>query len=185
VQAKLLRVLEDRKVTRLGGRTPKKLDVRFVAATNRDIEAACKEGQFRPDLYDRLNVLPLSLPPLRARREDIPVLARHFLQLATQANDRPGMSLTEAGLHALTGYSFPGNVRELKNVIERLVILTPDDAIDAGDVKNCLGGTVGPGDTQGLMAATARALGLERSHMYKKCRALGVRGGEKADEDVE
>src|SRR6185436_13416148 len=97
--------------------------------------------QFRPDLYDRLNVLPLHLPPLRARRDDVPLLAKHFLALATHANDRPGMKLTKAGLAALVAYSFPGNVRELRNIIERLVILTPDDAIDGDDVKNCLGGS--------------------------------------------
>src|SRR5207247_922643 len=107
---------------------------------NRDIEAACREGQFRADLFDRLNVLPLHLPPLRARREDVPVLARHFLDLATHTNDRPGMRFTEAGLRTLIAYSFPGNVRELRNVIERLVILTPDDTIDEGDVKQCIGG---------------------------------------------
>src|SRR5262245_27235327 len=88
MQSKLLRVLEEREIERVGGHETIKVDVRVVAATNRDIEAACKEGQFRPDLYDRLNVLPLRLPPLRARREDIPLLARHFLSLATQANDR-------------------------------------------------------------------------------------------------
>lgn len=157
-------------------------------------------------------MLPLHLPPLRARREDIPVLARHFLALATQANDRPGMKLGEAGLAALVAHSYPGNVRELRNLIERLVILTPDEAIDADDVRLCLGGqTVAqkgglfrPGvpfrvlseeaertileealaHHGGQMAATARGLGLERSHLYKKCRALGLRGdkGEAEDE---
>ena len=212
MQAKLLRVLQEREIERVGGHETIKVDVRVVAATNRDIEAACKEGQFRPDLYDRLNVVPLHLPPLRARRDDIPLLSRHFLALATQANDRPGMSLTDAGLEALCAYSFPGNVRELRNVIERLVILTPDDAIDADDVRLCLGetGTTAPtglfrpgvpfkvlaeeaeraiiegalGHFGGQMAATARGLGLERSHLYKKCKSLGLRGdkGEGDDE---
>jgi DNA-binding NtrC family response regulator len=211
MQAKLLRVLQEREIERVGGHETLKVDVRVVAATNRDIEAACKEGQFRPDLFDRLNVVPLHLPPLRARREDIPVLSRHFLALATQANDRSGMSLTEAGLAALCSYSFPGNVRELRNVIERLVILTPDDAIDADDVRLCVGGAgaapqVGlfrPGvpfrvlaeegeraiiegalaHYGGQMTATARGLGLERSHLYKKCRALGLRGDKAEGED--
>ncbi|APR79403.1 Formate hydrogenlyase transcriptional activator [Minicystis rosea] len=211
MQAKLLRVLQEREIERVGGHETLKVDVRVVAATNRDIEAACKEGQFRPDLFDRLNVLPLALPPLRARREDIPELARHFLKLATQANDRPGMSLSQAGVDALMSYSFPGNVRELKNVIERLVILTPDETIDESDVKNCIGGAMGPGDVQGLFrpgvpfrvlveeaersilekalvyhgvlnATVARALGMDRSYLYKKCKALGVRGM-KGDED--
>src|SRR6185369_457390 len=135
---------------RVGGHEIIKVDVRVVAATNRDIEVACKEGGFRPDLYDRLNVLPLSLPPLRARRDDIPLLAKHFLGMAVQANDRPGMAITEAGMAALVAYSFPGNVRELRNVIERMVILTPDDAIDAGDVKNCLGGATAAAGATGL-----------------------------------
>ncbi|MCC6559298.1 MAG: sigma-54-dependent Fis family transcriptional regulator [Polyangiaceae bacterium] len=212
MQAKLLRVLQEREIERVGGHETIKVDVRVVAATNRDLEAACRDGQFRPDLFDRLNVLPLHLPPLRARREDIPVLARHFLALATQANDRPGMKLGEAGLAALVAHSYPGNVRELRNLIERLVILTPDEAIDADDVRLCLGGqTVAqkgglfrPGvpfrvlseeaertileealaHHGGQMAATARGLGLERSHLYKKCRALGLRGdkGEAEDE---
>jgi len=212
MQAKLLRVLQEREIERVGGNEIIKVDVRVVAATNRDIEAACKEGQFRPDLFDRLNVLPLHLAPLRARREDIPLLSQHFLSLATQANDRAGMAITEAAMKALCAYSFPGNVRELKNVIERLVILTNDDSITADDVALCLGG--GPqapatglfrpgvpfrvlseeaersilesalGHYGGQMAATARGLGLERSHLYKKCRALGLRG-DKADGDDE
>jgi DNA-binding NtrC family response regulator len=209
MQAKLLRVLQEREIERVGGNETIKVDVRVVAATNRDLEAACRDGQFRADLYDRLNVLPLHLPPLRARREDVPLLARHFLALATEANDRPGMKLSEAGLTVLTGYSYPGNVRELRNIIERLVILTPDDTIDADDARLCLGAQ-SAGPKAGLfrpgvpfrvlaeeaertileealahhgrqMAATARALGLERSHLYKKCRALGLRGSDKAE----
>jgi DNA-binding NtrC family response regulator len=212
MQAKLLRVLQEREIERVGGNEVIKVDVRVVAATNRDIEASCKTGSFRPDLFDRLNVLPLQLPALRARRDDIPLLAKHFLTLATAANDRPGMHMTGAGIAALVAYSFPGNVRELRNIIERLVILTPDEAIDAEDVKNCLGApaTATPGGLfrpgvpfrvlaeeaeraileQALahhgaqMTATARGLGLERSHLYKKCRALGLRGdkGEAEDE---
>jgi DNA-binding NtrC family response regulator len=212
MQAKLLRVLQEREIERVGGHETLKVDVRVVAATNKDLEAASREGHFRPDLYDRLNVLPLGLPPLRARRDDIPELARHFLALATHANDRPGMTLTSAGLAALCAHSYPGNVRELKNLVERLVILTPDDTIDEADVKTCLGGGAAApshglfrpsvpfrvlaeeaertileealAHHGGQMAATARGLGLERSHLYKKCRALGLRGvkGETEDE---
>jgi DNA-binding NtrC family response regulator len=157
-----------------------------------------------------LNVLPLAIPPLRARRDDIPELAKHFLDLAAQANDRAGMKISDAAMAALAAYSFPGNVRELRNVIERLVILTPEEKIEADDVKNCLGAPATPVRGQlfrpgvpfrvlseeaerqileeamqhhgGQMAATARGLGLERSHLYKKARALGLRG-DKADED--
>ncbi len=204
--------MQEREIERVGGNEVIKVDVRVVAATNRDIETACKEGHFRPDLFDRLNVLPLHLSPLRARRDDIPLLARHFLALATQANDRPGMSLTDAGLAALVAYSFPGNVRELRNVIERLVILTPDDTIDVGDVKTCvgeggagasMGGLFRPGvpfkvlieeaeravleqalvHHGGQMASAARGLGMERSHLYKKSRSLGLRGDKPEGED--
>lgn len=211
MQAKLLRVLQEREIERVGGNETIKIDTRVVAATNRDLVAACDSHEFRPDLYDRLNVVPLHIPPLRARREDIPLLARHFLELAAKANDRPGISFEPEALATLASYSFPGNVRELRNLVERLVILTPDDVIATGDVKNCLPGGVSP-RASGLyrpgvpfrvlveeaerailegaltlhgnqMAATARALDLERSHLYKKAKALGLRGAEK-DEDV-
>jgi DNA-binding NtrC family response regulator len=211
MQAKLLRVLQEREIERVGGNETLKVDVRVVAATNRDIETACREGQFRADLFDRLNVLPLSLPPLRARREDIPELAAHFLGISAKANDRPGMTITSAAVDALSGYSFPGNVRELRNVIDRLVILTPDENIDADDVRTCVGGAAGNAGAGlfragvpfkvladeaeraileqalahhgGQMAATARGLGLERSHLYKKCRALGLRGDKTEGDD--
>ena len=204
MQAKLLRVLQEKEIERVGGNETIKVDARVVAATNRDLVAACEEQEFRADLYDRLNVLPLAIPPLRARREDIPVLTRHFLELAAHANDRRDMRIDDNALATLASYSFPGNVRELRNLIERLVILTPDDVIAADDVRNCLpGGTAAratglyrPGvpfrvlveEAERIilqdalaahgsqMAATARALDLERSHLYKKARALGLRG---------
>jgi DNA-binding NtrC family response regulator len=207
MQAKLLRVLQEREIERVGGNETLAVDVRVVAATNRDLVAACESSAFRPDLYDRLNVLPLSIPPLRARREDVPLLARHFLELAASANDRRDMRLEDDAIAVLAGYSWPGNVREVKNVIERLVILAPDDVVHADDVRNCLPGgsaakTAGlyrPGvpfrvlveeaervilqeallHHAGQMAATARALDLERSHLYKKARALGLRGDAK------
>ena len=212
MQAKLLRVLQEREIERVGGSETIAVDTRVVAATNRDLVAACDKGEFRADLYDRLNVVPLSLPPLRARREDIPLLARHFLEIAARTNDRRDMQLTEEALGVLSAYSFPGNVRELRNLIERLVILTPDAVIRDEDVKNCLPGGGAPKATglyrpgvpfrvmveeaertilqeaithhRGQMAATARALDLERSHLYKKARALGLRG-DKADGDDE
>ena len=203
MQAKLLRVLQEREIERVGGNEVIKIDTRVVAATNRDIEAACQSGQFRPDLYDRLNVVPLHLTPLRARRDDIPMLAKHFLALAVESNDRPKMSLSNAGLDALVAYSFPGNVRELKNIIERLVILTADDVIDERDVKHCLGGgnagavaaasLYRPGTPlkvlldeaergileqaiarHGTIAGAARSLGIDRSNVHKKCKLFGI-----------
>jgi DNA-binding NtrC family response regulator len=212
MQAKLLRVLQEREIERVGGNETIRVDVRVVAATNRDLIAACENGTFRPDLYDRLNVLPLAIPPLRSRREDIPVLARHLLRLAADTNDRPGVHLEDDGARALESYSWPGNVRELKNVIERLVILSPGDAIHDADVRACLpdgggGATRAPGLYRpgvsmrvlveeaeraivqqalahhgGQMSATARALDLERSHLYKKARALGLRESGEAGE---
>ncbi len=211
MQAKLLRVLQEREIERVGGNETIKVDTRVVAATNRDLVKACEADAFRADLYDRLNVVPLHIPPLRSRREDVPLLARHFLTLAAKANDRPTMQIDDDAVQVLVAYSFPGNVRELKNLTERLVILTPDDVIRASDVKNCLPGGAAP-KAQGLyrpgvpfrvlveeaerqivqdalthhggqMSATARALDLERSHLYKKARALGLRGDAKGDDE--
>ncbi len=203
MQAKLLRVLQEQEIERVGGGETIRVDVRVVAATNRNLEEACEKGEFRPDLFDRLNVLPLTLPPLRARREDIPLLAESFLRIAAAANDRPDTRLGESAVAELKAYSFPGNVRELRNVIERLVILTADATIGGDDVKNCLGAGAAAGGKglyrpgvplrvlmeeaertiidealrhhDGQMAATARALDLERSHLYKKCKSLGLR----------
>jgi DNA-binding NtrC family response regulator len=211
MQSKLLRVLQEQEIERVGGSSTFKIDVRVVAATNKDLVEACTKGAFRADLYDRLNVVPIELPPLRARREDIPGLAEHFLVAARKANARPGMGLAPSAISALTRHSFPGNVRELRNLMERLVILNPDDLVTAEDVEQSLGmggathsaGLYQPGvpfrvlaeqaeraiveealaHHGGQMAATARALGLERSHLYKKARALGLRG--EKDEEVE
>jgi len=181
-----------------------------VAATNRDLPAACERQEFRADLYDRLNVLPIRLPPLRARRDDIPLLARHFVGRACVANGRPTPPLSESALAALSRHAYPGNVRELANLVERLVILTPGASIDAPDVERALGMGGSPG-RQGLyrssvpyktlveeaersileeaisahggqMAATARALGLERSHLYKKLKGLGMRSGRSSED---
>ncbi len=204
MQAKLLRVLQENEIERVGGSETIGVDVRVVAATNKNLTEACESGDFRPDLYDRLNVIPLTLPPLRARREDIPALAHHFVELARQGHGRPGVTLSHDALQALCAHSFPGNVRELRNLIERLVILSPDDSIDASDVASALGMSTTPrtaglyrpgvplrvlveeaervivqealGAHGGQMANTARALGLERSHLYKKAKALGLRG---------
>jgi DNA-binding NtrC family response regulator len=212
MQAKLLRVLQEREIERVGGNETIAVDVRVVAATNRDLVASCETGAFRADLYDRLNVLPLAIPALRARRDDIPVLAAHFLEMAARSNDRRDIRLEPDAIAVLSAYAWPGNVRELRNVIERLVILTPDLAIRADDVQNCLpGGSAAkaaglyrPGvpfrvlveeaervilqeamaHHGSQMAATARALDLERSHLYKKARALGLRG-EKSDTEDE
>jgi DNA-binding NtrC family response regulator len=213
MQAKLLRVLQEREIERVGGSETLRVDVRVVAATNKNLPEACENGTFRADLYDRLNVVPLHLPPLRARRDDVPDLARHFVDQARQSHGRPGVSLDGEALEALLRHSFPGNVRELKNLVERLVILSPDDAITKAEVTRALGmsdspksaGLFRPGVPfrvlaeeaertiltealaahAGQMTATARALELERSHLYKKAKALGLRGDGKADPDAD
>jgi DNA-binding NtrC family response regulator len=210
MQAKLLRVLQEREIERVGGSETIQVDARVVAATNRDLADAIRLGQFRADLFDRLNVVPLALPPLRARREDVPLLAAQFLAAAARANGRPGVRFGDDAIHALAAHAWPGNVRELKNIVERLVILAPDDAIGRTDVERALGmgaappaaGLYRPGvpfhvlceqaertileealaQHGGQMAATARGLDLERSHLYKKAKALGLRGGKGEEE---
>lgn len=204
MQAKLLRVLQEQELERVGGSETISVDVRVVAASNKDLKNECEEGRFRADLYDRLNVVPLYLPPLRSRQGDIAALAEHFFSWAKLRNDRPGMTLTPDALDRIAAHDFPGNVRELRNLIERLVILCPTDTIEARFVESTGLGegarTTGtslyaPGRTfkemaeeaeriileqalrahDGQMAATARALGLERSHLYKKAKSLGLR----------
>ncbi|MDP2821656.1 MAG: sigma-54 dependent transcriptional regulator [Sulfuritalea sp.] len=125
LQAKLLRVLQEREVERVGGRTLLALDVRVIAATNRDLSMWVAEGRFRDDLYYRLNVFPLEIPPLRHRPADIPALAKHFLKRHEQVAGRGGFSFTDAALAELTGYDWPGNIRELGNVVQRAMILAP------------------------------------------------------------
>jgi two-component system response regulator FlrC len=129
LQAKLLRVLQEREVERVGGRTMLTLDVRVIAATNRDLSAWVAEGRFRDDLYYRLNVFPLEIPPLRNRPADIPALAKHFLKRHEQIAGRSGFAFTGAALAELTGYDWPGNIRELGNVVQRAMILAPSAEI--------------------------------------------------------
>jgi DNA-binding NtrC family response regulator len=200
-QAKVLRVLQENELERVGGAETIKVDVRVVAATNKDLEAEIAAGRFREDLYYRLAVVPIPMPPLRARREDIPVLAEHFLEQVCADNDRRAKRLSSAAMTLLMQHDWPGNVRELKNVVERLAILTGDaEVIQDGDVSEALPrvkpvkaefarGTpfkdlVAAAEREIIVSAleanehhvsnTARELQLERSHLYKKMRALGI-----------
>jgi DNA-binding NtrC family response regulator len=204
MQAKLLRVLQESELERVGGSDLIKVDVRVVAATNKTLRDEIEGGSFRADLYDRLNVLPLQVPPLRHRKEDVPQLAAHFLRIACESNDRRGKSLTDGALKLLCEYDYPGNVRELKNLVERIVILTPEDQVNESDARALLpiagggrggGGHYQPGralrdmlddaerdlifrsleHNQHHITNTAADLGLERSHLYKKMKALGIR----------
>ncbi len=135
-QAKLLRLLQDRELERLGGTTTLRVEVRVIAATHRDLETMVARGQFRQDLFYRLNVVPIWLPPLRARRDDIDELARHFCQQAALRNQRPGMALEAGALRSLSAQRWPGNVRQLQNFVERLVVLAPGALITEAQVQS-------------------------------------------------
>ena len=124
VQAKLLRALQEREVERVGDSKPVKFDVRVIAATNRDLRKMVREGGFREDLFYRLNVVPMPLPPLRARREDIPMLAQHFVKKSSTNNGLTLRTLPQATIRALMSYDWPGNIRELENAIEHAVALS-------------------------------------------------------------
>ncbi len=134
VQVKLLRVLQEGAFERLGANIPTEVDVRILAATHKDLEAEMAEGNFREDLYYRLNVIDIKIPPLRHRSEDVPLLAEHFLQIYRAKNDRQIAGFTESALDSLSNYNWPGNVRELENVVERAVVLDTDGTIDDDDL---------------------------------------------------
>jgi two-component system nitrogen regulation response regulator NtrX len=135
-QAKVLRVLQEGEVERLGSARTIKVDVRVIAATNKDLEAEIERGTFRDDLYFRLSVIPIRVPPLRDRREDIPALVRHFVDIFSRESNRRPMRFTPAALEFMQKARWKGNVRELRNTVERLLIMTPGDAIDVDDLRD-------------------------------------------------
>jgi two-component system response regulator HydG len=134
LQVKLLRVLQEHEFERLGGTQTIKVDVRLIAATNVDLAEAVRNGLFREDLFYRLNVINIKLPPLRERKEDIPLLVDHFIRLYSEKNSKPLRGISKHAMAALIRYNWPGNVRELENVIERAVVLSKDEVIDEGDL---------------------------------------------------
>lgn len=136
LQVKILRVLQEREIERVGGDGPRKVDVRVVAATNRDLEADVAAGLFREDLFYRLNVIPIHLPPLRERGQDILLLAQNFLQQFCLERGRAPLALSPSARRILSAYSWPGNVRELQNFMERLSILVEGDVVDVGDLPD-------------------------------------------------
>ncbi|HEX3698484.1 MAG TPA: sigma-54 dependent transcriptional regulator [Polyangia bacterium] len=158
VQVKLLRVLQEGEVERLGGRT-NRVDLRLVAATNQDLRAAVREGRFREDLYYRLNVIAVPIPPLRDRRDDIPLLAEHFLSLYAERNGRRLAGFSRAAMEALTRHEWPGNVRELENSVERAVVLCRGSAVELDDLPPEVrsGGAAG-GDGRSLTFAVGTPL---------------------------
>ena len=139
LQVKLLRFLEERAFKRLGGSADVRADVRVIAATNRNLEEAVKEGALREDLYYRLRVLPVAVPPLRERRDDIPVLAAHFAEVYSEAFHKSVRGLTDGALERLRAHNWPGNVRELKHVIESAVLLADGDLLTAADLPDSVG----------------------------------------------
>jgi DNA-binding NtrC family response regulator len=212
-QAKVLRVLQEGELERVGGHETISVDVRVVSATNKNLADEIKGGRFREDLFYRLNVVPLELPPLREHKEDIPALVEHFVKVACEKNDMRAKTIEQPAVSLLMQYDWPGNVRELRNAIERLVILSDGNVVREADVREVLPGAkpVRARYAQGValrdlmssaereiilealeahahhVSNTAKALGVERSHLYKKMRALGIdpRGGEEAPPDEE
>ncbi len=202
LQPKLLRALESGEVERIGGRGPERVDVRIVAATNRDLEAEVAAGRFRQDLYFRLLVVPVRVPPLRERQEDVPLLAAHFLGEACRKNRIRPKILSESSLVLLREHAWPGNVRELRNAMERVAILVAEPVIEPRHLAFLQGGAAAAPipsaapEREGLasylermerdailrvcerhhwrMTKAAAELGLERSHLYKKLKALGI-----------
>jgi DNA-binding NtrC family response regulator len=197
MQAKLLRVLEEGEVERVGGGAPLRVDVRVLVATHRNLEELVGEGKFRQDLYHRVFVFPVRLPPLRERRGDVPVLIEYFTKRISEINGWKVKPFAPGAVAALERYAWPGNVRELRNTVERLLLMA-DDQVDEETVRAALphsgagaSGATGPlaarvesyeRDTilaeldraRHNMTEVARALGLERSHLYKKCAQLGI-----------
>ncbi|HEX9163056.1 MAG TPA: sigma-54 dependent transcriptional regulator [Thermoanaerobaculia bacterium] len=198
-QAKVLRVLQEQTFQRVGAQQTIQVDVRVIAATNKNLEAEIANGSFRNDLYYRINVIPVEVPPLRARGNDIVLLAEHFLRRFAAETGRPKKKLSAGAATKLKAYQWPGNVRELRNVVERLAILLPHDTISAEDIHLGNAGAAAPAIAPGLplkeardefekqyilsrlrefagnVSRTADALGVERSNLYRKLHAYGIR----------
>jgi two-component system, NtrC family, nitrogen regulation response regulator NtrX len=175
-QAKVLRVLQEGEVERLGSARTIKVDVRVIAATNKDLEAEIEKGTFREDLYFRLSVIPIRVPTLRDRREDIPVLVRHFVDLFSRENNRRPQRFTAAALEYLQKARWKGNVRELRNTVERLLIMTPGDVIDVDDLRDVVridsGKPAAPAEPAGDRPGTLREFkeSAERAFLVEKLR---------------
>ncbi|MDQ3750213.1 MAG: sigma 54-interacting transcriptional regulator, partial [Acidobacteriota bacterium] len=138
LQPKLLRVLQEQEIVRIGESTPRKIDVRIIAATNQNLEKVVEAGTFREDLYFRLAVVPVNLPPLRTRREDIPLLISHFFKRAKEKYGFEDLKIEREVINVLSNYLFPGNVRELENLIERMVVLSDGEKITLQDVPQSI-----------------------------------------------
>jgi two-component system nitrogen regulation response regulator NtrX len=195
-QAKLLRALETGELERVGGTRTAKVDVRLLAATNKDLAAAVRGGEFREDLYFRLNVLPVVVPPLRERKADVARLAQHFLDRFAEAEGRGRVTLADDARELLEEYHWPGNVRELRNLMERAVVLVPGDQVGAADLDPWLETPPDEGADSGLKGRVARSeidtirraleaaawnvtqaaagLGIDRTNLHRKMRKYGI-----------
>jgi two-component system nitrogen regulation response regulator NtrX len=200
-QAKVLRVLQEQTFEPVGGAEAVRVDVRVIAATNKDLPGEIAAGNFRRDLYYRLNVIPIWVPPLRERREDIPLLCDHYLRLFARQYGRPPKSLSKGAAEALLTYNWPGNVRELRNLMEWIIIMVPGHDVQAGDLplQAVLGTAPGAGDLfaagplkeareaferefirralarqGGNISKTAEELQIERRHLYRRLASLGL-----------
>lgn len=205
LQLNLLRVLQEREFHRVGGEEPIRVDVRIIAATNRNLEQAVREGSFREDLYYRLNVISIHLPPLRERKEDIPLLVDHFIEKFNMESGKKVEGISEEALQILMEHDWPGNVRELENVIERAVIINRGGIVLPGDLPPHLlrhpeqapplHGTFGHRTLQQVerdhiqrtleenewnIQRTARVLGIDRSTLYSKIKRYGLRSDERS-----
>jgi two-component system nitrogen regulation response regulator NtrX len=213
-QAKVLRVLQEQTMEPVGGTNRIKVDARVLAATNKDLQAEIRSGRFREDLYFRLNVIPIFVPPLRDRQEDIPLLADHFMADFAREYGRRLKTFESTARAVLQQYPWPGNVRELRNVIERLMIMVPGEIISPADLsfldpaaltRVAVPDPVGPrqslheardqferdlilrtlAEQQGNMSRTAEVLGVERSNLYRKMKAFGIAPSRRVDEEPE
>jgi two-component system nitrogen regulation response regulator NtrX len=210
-QAKVLRALQEQIVEPVGGTSSVKVDVRVIAATNKDLPTEIRAGRFREDLYFRLNVIPIFVPPLRDRANDITVLADHFMVQFAREYGRRAKRLDQGAATGLRSYRWPGNVRELRNVIERLMIMVPGDTISLADLAFLESGGIAsaaqPGTPalplhdarerferdyilralaaqNGNISRTADVLGVERSNLYRKMRAFGIAPARREEEAV-
>ena len=198
IQTKLLRFLQEREFERVGGIKPVRVDVKVIAATNRDLAGAVKEGRFRTDLYYRLNVIPISLPPLRERREDIGALANFFMQRFSSETKKKFDEIRPEAMERLLAYDWPGNVRELANVIERAVVLGRGPKINLDEIPTTMVSTDSTARSLGLLysenveayrrqlilkalseakgnrAAAAKALGLQRTYLSRLIKTLHI-----------
>ncbi|MBO0801117.1 MAG: sigma-54-dependent Fis family transcriptional regulator, partial [Blastocatellia bacterium] len=198
MQSKVLRVLEDQSFEPVGSETPVHVDVRVIAATNKRLEAEIERGNFRADLFYRLNVIPFEIPPLRERLEDIPLLVQHFNLEYSLANGRTPREFTSSAISRMQSYTWPGNVRELRNTVERVIIMNARNEVDADDLP-ILSGEAAPAssynfdsyreaaeayereyilrklaETGGNISRTAELMGIDRSHLYRRMKALGI-----------